>query len=211
MESSTESIGIFGGSFNPIHTGHLLVAQEAWYRCRLSRVAFVPSAGNPLKDDPEHTATDAQRLAMVRLAVEDDNRFYVDAHDLRRGGTTFSVDTVMRFREVNPDAELYFIMGADSAEQLHRWRDAQIFMQLCRLVIYSRRGAHDFSKGLPEQLAEFIVNWEYISINPIDISSTDIRDRLRQDRPIRYMVPDEVAEFIHKSEIYDPLSPRQPE
>ena len=211
MESSTDSIGIFGGSFNPLHIGHLLVAQEAWYRCRLSRVAFVPFAGNPLKDQPENDATDAQRLAMVRAAVEDDQRFYVDAHDLRRGGTTYSVDTVMRFRENHPEAELYFILGADSAEQLHRWKDAQIFMQLCRLVIYARRGAHDFSSGLPDQLKEFTVNWEFVSVNPVDISSSDIRTRLRQDRPVRYMVPDSVADFIHRNGVYDPLSRRQPE
>jgi nicotinate-nucleotide adenylyltransferase len=204
--SSTESIGIFGGSFNPVHIGHLLVAQEAWYRCRLSRVAFVPSAGNPLKDKPGLTATDAQRLNMLRAAVEDDQRFYVDAHDLRRGGTTYSVDTLMRFRELHPEADLYFILGADSAEQLHLWKDAQIFLQLCRLVIYGRQGCHDFSGGLPSQLMGFTVNWEYTGINPIDISSTDIRERLRKDRPIRYMVPDNVADYIHRMGIYDPLS-----
>ena len=211
MASSTDSIGIFGGSFNPVHVGHLLVAQEAWYRCRLGRIAFVPCADNPLKDSPEHDATEAQRLAMLRMAVEDDNRFYVDAHDLRRGGTTYSVNTVMRFHELHPAADLYFIMGADSAEQLHRWKDAQIFMQLCRILIYGRSGHHDFSTGLPAALRDFIINWEYISVNPVDISSTDIRDRLRRDRPVRYMVPDNVADYIHRMGVYDPLSPRQPE
>ena len=210
MESSTDSIGIFGGSFNPVHIGHLLVAQEAWYRCRLARVAFVPSASNPLKDEPDHSATDAQRLSMLRMAVEDDNRYYVDAYDLRRGGTTYSVDTVMRFHELHPKAQIYFIMGADSAEQLHLWKDVQIFLQLCRIVIYARRGAHDFSGGLPPQLGELVVNWEYISINPVDISSTDIRGRLRNDKPVRYMVPDNVADYIHRMGIYDPLSPHRP-
>lgn len=206
MTSSTESIGIFGGSFNPVHIGHLLVAQEVWYRCRLSRVAFVLSASNPLKESPELNATDAQRLKMLRAAVEDDQRFYVDAHDLRRGGITYSVDTLIRFRELHPAADLYFILGADSAEQLHLWKDAQIFMQLCRLVIYGRTGYHDFSRGLPPQLQEFNVNWEYTGINPVDISSTDIRERLRRERPIRYMVPDNVADYIHRLGIYDPLS-----
>ena len=123
MELSNERLGLLGGSFNPVHIAHLLLAQEAWYRYKLGRVAFIPTAQNPLKSSPELSATGEQRLAMVKLACKDDSRFSVDATEVRHGGTSYTIDTLKRYFKLHRKAELYLIVGADAATALDQWKD----------------------------------------------------------------------------------------
>jgi nicotinate-nucleotide adenylyltransferase len=206
VELPSDSLAILGGTFNPPHLGHLMVAQAAFYRFRLSRVVFSPAAQNPLKPaEEEEAAKPDARLAMLRLATEPDGRFSVDAYDLRKGGLSFTINTLKRYRERYPDAELYFLLGADAAATLPQWKDIEQYRELCTLAIYPRADAPDFSRGLPDELAglrELGLRWEYVPMELWPVSSTLLRRRVREGKPIRYYVPDDVADFIHQHALY---------
>lgn len=197
-----ERLGIFGGSFNPPHMAHLLLAQEAWYRYDLARVIFLPAARNPLKDSEPEGATAEQRLRMLRLAVEPDARFCVDAYEIRQGGMSYTVDSLRRIAKANPGAELYLILGADAALSLPRWKEIAAYAQLCRIVVAGRPGSSDLHAGFPPELTALGLWLEYMPLPPLDLSATEIRLRLRMGKPVRYMVPDSVAEFIHEQQLY---------
>jgi nicotinate-nucleotide adenylyltransferase len=205
VELPTDSLALLGGTFNPPHLGHLMLAQAAFYRFRLSRVVFCPAAQNPLKPEEDEGPKPDARLAMVRLATENDARFAVDAFDLRKGGPSYTITTLRRSRERYPEAELYFLLGADAAATLHLWKDISTYRELCTLAIYPRDEAPDFSRGLPAelpQLQELQLRWEYVPLELWPVSSTQVRRRVREGKPIRYYVPDGVADFIHQHGLY---------
>ena len=202
MEPSRKRLGLFGGTFNPPHVAHLLLAQEAWYRLELARVEFIVAGQNPLKDDPRAHATDEQRLEMAKLAVREDARFSVDARELRRGGPSYTIDTLMYYAEHYPDWELYLLMGADAALSLPEWKDIRLYGGLCTIVFCNRPGEDDLRGGLPEEFKELGLRWEFMPLPPLDLSSTEIRKRLRMGKPVRYFVADSVAEYIHQNGIY---------
>ena len=139
MATKRERIGILGGTFNPIHFGHLLIAQDAMEQLRLDRVKFIPSAQPPHKRY-EGNATAAQRLAMIRLAVRGNPRFEVDDIEIRRGGTSYTVDTLAELRRRHPSARFWFIIGADSLRELHRWREVERLVRMCAFVTVARPG-----------------------------------------------------------------------
>jgi nicotinate-nucleotide adenylyltransferase len=198
----SERLGILGGSFNPVHIAHMVLAQEAWYRMELSRVIFVPVAHNPLKDEPPAGASDDERLALLKLALDKDSRFCVDALEIRRGGLSYTIDTLQRLAMVHAQAELYLLVGADSALTLPQWKDVRAFRELCTVVICNRPGETDFRAGLPPELKELDLRYEYMPIPPLAISASEIRKRVRMGKPVRYLVHDGVAEFIHKHSLY---------
>jgi nicotinate-nucleotide adenylyltransferase len=197
-----QRLGILGGTFNPVHHGHLIVAQEAWYRYELARVILVPAARNPLKDDEPEGSSSEQRLRMLRLVEGEDSRFSVDASELRAGGPSYTIGTLRRIREVNKDAELYLLLGADAAHSLTLWKDVRLFGDLCRVIVCDRPGNASFRDSIPAALTELGLQVEFMPIPELEISATDIRRRIRQGKPIRYLVPDTVAEFIHEQGLY---------
>ena len=206
MALPLDSLAILGGTFSPPHFGHLLIAQAAFYRFRLSRVVFVPAAQNPLKPVDEETLPKPDaRLSMLRLATEPDARFSVDAFDLRKGGLSYTITTLKRYRERYPDAELYFLLGADAAATLPQWKDIEQYRELCTLAIYPRVDAPDFSRGLPDELPELKqlnLRWEFVPMELWPVSSSLVRRRVREGKPIRYYVPDDVADFVHQHGLY---------
>jgi nicotinate-nucleotide adenylyltransferase len=195
-------LGILGGSFNPVHFAHLAMAQEAWYRLELASVLLVPVARNPLREGPPEGATDEQRLAMLRLVCHEDSRFIVDASEVRQGGTSYTIETLKRLKSRNPDAELYLLIGADSALSLPRWKDIREFGELCAIVVCNRPGEADLSAGFPQELLDLELRLEYMPLPPLAISSSEIRRRIRLGKPVRYFVPDAVAEYIHEQQLY---------
>jgi nicotinate-nucleotide adenylyltransferase len=202
-----QRLGILGGTFNPIHLGHLLLAQEAFYRFELKRVIFVPAARNPLKaHEPEGITTD-QRLKLLRLATEPDSRFSVDAGELRQPSPSYTVDTLRRIHKLNPGNELYLLLGADAAAKLPKWKDIERYPELCRIAVTNRPGAVDMRGTLPDDVQALNLRIEFMPVPPIDISASDIRSRVRNGKPIRYLVPDAVAEFIHEHGIYKATGP----
>lgn len=177
-------LGIFGGSFDPIHHGHLLAAVWLAESLQLDEVRLVVAARQPLKG-AGHGAPAGDRAAMAELAVRSHPRLRVSRAELGRDGPSYTVDTLRAFHGEQPDAELLLLLGSDAAQELARWKDAEAIRTLARVEVFARAG-----EAGPHQVPR------------VDISSTDIRARVRQGRPIRYWVPDAVAEYVAAHRLY---------
>jgi len=186
-------LGIFGGTFDPPHIGHLIVAQDAWAALGLDRVIFVPAASPPHKLRSGITPP-ALRLEMLKAAVAGDPRFEVDDLELRRAGPSYTVDTLRELRARYPAASLFFLLGSDQFRELRSWREPDEIARLARLVVLSRGGAE--SEG-PSEFPHL-----RLRVTRIDLSATEIRARVAAGEPIRYLVPDGVAEIVSRAKLY---------
>lgn len=193
MESPTARVGILGGTFDPIHLGHLAVASEVCAELGLDQVLLTPAHSQPFKLEAD-TASAEHRLAMCELAARDDERFAVSPVDIERGGVTYTVDTLADLREQRPDAELFFITGADALERLDEWKEPDRLTEMATFVGVTRPGHTFFEMKRPHILVE---------APALAISSTDVRHRVRAGRPIRYLVPRSVADYIALHGLYD--------
>jgi nicotinate-nucleotide adenylyltransferase len=196
-------LGIFGGTFDPVHLGHLAAAEEAAFCCRLQRVFFVPAYQQPLKDALPRASGD-DRLAMLELAVCANPLFGVSSLELNRPAPSYTVDTLRAMRhEFGADCELYFLLGVDAANSLDRWRDPAELLRLARLVVMSRGAVRqpDWTRlaGLAPDARERITT---VDVPNLDISSSDLRQRVASGRPICYQVPDAVREYIAANHLY---------
>ncbi|MBI4491695.1 MAG: nicotinate-nucleotide adenylyltransferase [Chloroflexi bacterium] len=196
-------VGVLGGSFNPPHLGHLIAAQEAAASLELERVLFVPAGVQPLKRG-ERMASAEDRVRMVELAIADNPLFALSRADVDRPGPSFTVDLLALLqRQLGPEVELSFIVGADSLAELARWKDPARLLELCRLVAVPRPGyspAEPIGLGLPNtRMRDRLL---LLPIPSLDISSTELRARVREGRPIRYLVPDAVARYIRERGLY---------
>lgn len=189
---SNSRIGVLGGTFDPIHLGHLAVASEVCHALELDRVLLVPALRQPFKDDDGH-ATPQQRLEMCRLAVARDERLQVSDVDVARGGITYTVDTLTDLSAAYPGAELFFIAGADAIARLSEWREPERLRTLARFVAVGRPG-HEAPTSDATQLV--------VDAPQIGVSSTEVRRRRRTGAPVRYLVPDAVAEYIVQHSLY---------
>ena len=201
-----ERIGLYGGSFNPIHNGHLIVARHLAEALKLDRVILLPTATPPHKQ-PDETA-DARHLGeMIRLAVEGDPLFEYSDYDLTRPGPTFTIDTVEHFRgRIGPAGELYWLIGADSLAELITWKSVDELVTRCNVATARRPGAgvSDWASltakiGAP---AVDAIREHMVETPLIDISSTDIRNRIRSRLSIRYLLPDAVRAYIEGNGLY---------
>jgi nicotinate-nucleotide adenylyltransferase len=200
--ATLQRLGILGGTFNPVHLGHLLLAQEAWYRYELARVVLVPAARNPLKPEGPDGATPDQRLRMLKLVEDADRRFSVDATELRREGPSYMIDTLIRLGTNHPGTELHLLLGADAALTLPQWQSIERYSSLCRIVVCDRPGSASLRATLPSELLALGLRLEFMPLPELDISASEIRRRVRQGKPVRYLVPDSVAEYIHEHKLY---------
>lgn len=186
-------LGIFGGTFDPPHLGHLIVAQDVWSALGLDQVVFLPAAQPPHKRGREITAADI-RLRMVLAAVEGDDRFTVSDVELQRAGPSFTVDTLRAVRESRPGDSLYLLIGADQVRELHTWREPGEIVNLATVVGLSRGGERiEPAPGL-EVLP--------LEVTRIDVSATMIRERVAAGQPIRYLVPPGVEQIIRQESLY---------
>jgi nicotinate-nucleotide adenylyltransferase len=183
-------VGIYGGTFDPIHHGHLILAREACELLGLEKLFFVPAAVSPFKEPP--VASMEARLSMVRGAIEGETSFAVDDCELRRPPPSYAIDTVGEICNREGDAEIYYLVGEDNVESLPRWRRFDELKKLVRFVVLDRTGE------MPRHSYEIVRR-------KIDISSTDIRTRVASGRPIRYLVPLAVEEIIQREKIYREL------
>jgi nicotinate-nucleotide adenylyltransferase len=188
-------LGIFGGSFDPPHVGHLLAATDAFEALRLDKLIFVPASVQPLKAG-HATATAPQRLAMVRLLVGEDERFEVDAVEIERAGLSYTVDTLETFAHRFPNAERFLLVGEDAMTTFGAWREPQQILALARLAILRRAVA---TEGEGSSHADGTIA---LSTRLVDVSSTEIRERVRTRKSIRGFVPDSVAAFIERERLY---------
>ena len=190
-------LGIFGGSFDPPHIGHLLVAEDACDQLGLDRLVFVPAATQPLKASqavtpPEH------RLAMIRLTAEGNARFEVSSAEVERAGLSFTVDTLTHFAAQHPNAERYFLVGADVLSTFAKWREPARVLELATLVVLQRTDAEP--PALPSSVDAATIR--RLSTRRIDVSSTEVRERVRQGKPIRGFVTDNVGAYIARHQLY---------
>jgi nicotinate-nucleotide adenylyltransferase len=199
----SKKIGLLGGTFDPIHTGHLLIAEDARQGLGLDTIVFIP-AGRPwLKADqtvtePEH------RLAMVELAVNSNPYFKVSDIEVRRPGATYTVDTLEQLRrEYDSNTEIFLILGMDSLNELTRWRSPERLFDLCTIVGISRPGQDDIDRDKLESIAEGASDKVVLIPGPsVGISGTDIRDRVADGRSIRYRAPEAVESYILEHGLY---------
>ena len=188
-------IGMLGGSFDPPHVGHLLIAVDACEGLELDRLVFIPAAIQPLKVG-QAGASAVDRLEMVRRLVGDDPRFAVDAIEAERSGLSFSVDTVSAYAERYPDAERFFLVGADVVESFGLWREPDRIARLAQVVVV-RRG-DDSEVGAASASHGF----RQLETRRIDVSSTEIRARIRAGQSIHGFVPPAVADYIAAKGLY---------
>jgi nicotinate-nucleotide adenylyltransferase len=185
-------IGLLGGSFDPVHHGHLIVARVAAEALELECLRFVPAREQPFKQG-RHSAPPADRAAMLGLALAGAPTFAVERAELERPGPSYTVDTLRALRGREPEAEFTLLLGADAAAELPAWHAAAELPELARIVVFARPGS-----TVPA------VPWitRVIEVPAIDISATAIRRRVREGRSIRYWVPDTVAEYVTSHRLY---------
>jgi len=189
-------IGFLGGSFDPVHFGHLMAAQDAYEQCHLDRLILVPAAQAPLKPN-DVLSTSKDRLAMLRASVEWDKRFEISDFELGRGGVSYTIDSVRHFRALYPNDELFWIIGGDQLPQLHLWKDIQ---ELARLVefIFLERPGHPV-KAVPDIPG---LRLRRCDGHLLAISSTELRDRVKRDLSLDYFVPHKAIVYIREQRLY---------
>ncbi len=190
-------IGILGGTFDPIHLGHLIIAQEALAHCCLDRVLFVPSADPPHKRVGDVAPAEA-RAGMVALAVDGQPRFELCRIELERTGKSYTVETLRQLRRnLGSGIEFYLIIGADNALEMSTWCDPHGVLDLAHVLVMGRPG---FCTGDVDR--RMAARMQFLDTPLLEISSTQIRARFRSGRPIRYWVPDTVAQYIETHRLY---------
>ncbi|MEX0747879.1 MAG: nicotinate-nucleotide adenylyltransferase [Rhodothermales bacterium] len=195
-DSNRSRIGIFGGSFNPPHAAHLIVAEFIRDQFDLERILWIPSYNTPLKA-PEDLAPMEDRFEMTRLATCDNDRFEVSDVEIRRGGFSFTVDTLRGLQEARPEIEFSLIVGMDNLREFASWREPDEILRRVPLIVYPRKGSDTFE--VPRGISGSVS----IATAPlVEISGTMIRERIRQGRSIRYMVPSAVERHLRERRLY---------
>jgi nicotinate-nucleotide adenylyltransferase len=185
-------IGILGGTFNPIHYGHLILGEQVSGQLGLEKVIYVPSYVPPHKNKKEILSV-PHRYTMTRLAIADNAHFVVSDIEMRRKGTSYTVDTILQIQKIYPGAELFFICGSDLVSELPTWKNLDGILKMARFVLAKRPG---FGKRLKGK------SFLKIHVAQVDISSSLIRSLIKQRRSIRYLTPDSVAAYIEKHKLY---------
>lgn len=199
--SQIERLGILGGTFDPPHYGHLVLAENGQAQLDLDRVLFVPAGQPPHK--PEQPTTETHhRVAMVEAAIADNVAFQLSRVDVDRPGPHFTVDMLGILRETYPRASLFFLIGGDSLAEFLSWRDPAGIVGQARLAVMERPGSEADVETLEEQIPGIRERLAWLDTPDLKISGTDLRRRVREGLPIRYLVPAAVREYIGEHRLY---------
>jgi nicotinate-nucleotide adenylyltransferase len=187
-------LGLFGGSFNPVHLGHLLVAQAAIEELGLDKLFFIPAAQSPFKTENKITPAEI-RLQLLRLALAGKTNCEVDEQEIRRGGVSYTIETLRAYAKKFPAAQLFYLIGADNVAKLNEWRAADELATLAEFVAIPRPGepAAEFPKPFRGKILKGF---------PVEISSSQIRARVKANLPVENLVPPFVAEAIRRAQLY---------
>jgi nicotinate-nucleotide adenylyltransferase len=188
-------VGLFGGTFDPVHHGHLILARDCVELLELDRLVFIPNTLSPHKE-ARLSAPGSLRLEMLRAAIQGEQRFEVDDLELRRGGPSYAIETVEEYHRRNPGAELYYLVGEDNLPLLNTWRRYEDLMRRVKFVTLSRRDRGDNPADHPFPVVR----------RNIEISATEIRMRIAKGESVRYLVPDEVLEVIGRENLYKEMT-----
>ena len=191
-QSSSEGIGIFGGTFNPIHLGHLIIAEKVRESLNSKKIIFVPSRYPPHKRTPEIGAS--HRYRMVKLAISANPYFIVSEIELKRKSKSYTIDTVRALKRLYPKEEnFHLVLGLDAYLEINTWKDIEKLAGLIKFVVVKRPGYKDNSK---------LKNVKFLDLEPIGISSTEIRNRLKKGKSVRYLLPEKVRDYIYQHHLY---------
>jgi nicotinate-nucleotide adenylyltransferase len=192
MRAASLKIGILGGTFNPIHIGHLILAEEAREKIGLDKIIFVPTFLPPHKDNSD-IAFAFNRLAMVRLAIKGNRYFYTSDIEIKRDGRSYTIDTLNEFKKKYPQDQLYFIIGSDLLEYLKEWKDLDEIIKLIKFIVVTR-------PGFPlDKIPSYI---KTMAIRAVDVSAFQIRKCIKENKSFRYLVPEAVYNYIIKKKLY---------
>jgi len=185
-------VGIIGGTFNPIHIGHLILAEEAREKLGLARVIFVPTYFPPHKGNGDIAKAD-ERYKMVKLAIKGNRNFKASDIEIRRAGLSYTIDTLRAFKQRYPRDELYFITGSDLLKYLTEWKDLDEIIKMVKLIVATR-------PGYPlDRIPSYITT---VAIRAVDVSAFEVRQAVREGRSFRYLVPEAVCKYISKKGLY---------
>jgi nicotinate-nucleotide adenylyltransferase len=199
MAQRLKRIGLFGGSFDPPHIGHLVIAELARRSLDLDVVYFVPAYKPPHKEG-SHPSTARDRLAMTKLSIQGNAKLKVSDLEFRRRGVSYTVDTAKAFRKRFPTAQLFLIIGSDSLRQFHSWKSPEEILSEVSLIVYRR------PRSLRRNALLRSTDVAFVKGPLMEISSSDIRSRIQKGKPIRYLVRDNVLSFIETKKLYSDLS-----
>jgi nicotinate-nucleotide adenylyltransferase len=196
-------IGIMGGTFNPIHFGHLILAEHAFSFLELHSILFIPTGNPPHKKDKE-IIDKKHRYRMVQLAIEDNSHFDLSDIELNQEGYSYSINTINQLKEENLNTEYYFIIGADSFFQIHNWREPEALLNQCHLVVASRNEykSDDLMARKEELETNYQANIHILPMPKIEISSSNLRDRVKNGHTIKYMIPKDIEHYIYMNGLY---------
>jgi len=195
------SVGLMGGTFDPIHFGHLAAAEEACFRFRLGEVVFIPAGRPPHKEDRQLTDQE-HRFEMTRLALADNSHFSVSRIEIDNPDLSYTIDTIYALKAAHPEvAQYYFITGADAVLDILSWKQPLHLARQCHIIAATRPGYDlaTFRSKVGEQLANLI---EILPVPGVSVSSTEIRRRIKDDAPVRYLLPDSVIDYIAAHRLY---------
>ncbi|HVP35612.1 MAG TPA: nicotinate-nucleotide adenylyltransferase [Terriglobales bacterium] len=196
VRDKKKQLGILGGTFDPIHCGHLILAEQLKEKLKLQKVIFVPSANPPHKENnPISSAKD--RLKMVKIAIRDNPDFLVSDLELKRGGKSYTIDTLTLFRKLYKESKLFFLLGSDAIDELPTWKKPEQIFRKVKVAIALRPR---FDNLDPEN--RFVKKSLVVPINGLDISSSQIREKVRKRKSLKYLVPMEVEKFIRSHKLY---------
>lgn len=204
MSEEKKRIGIMGGTFDPIHIGHLILGETAYHQLHLDHVLFMPAGNPPHKRDRENRATDAQRVEMVRLAIASNPHFSLSLEEMHKEGYTYTYRTLERLKERNPGTKYYFILGADSLYHFEEWMEPGRILGACTILVGTRNHTSDekLEKVIRHLEKKYQGDIEKLESLNIDISSKMIRSWIEKGRSLAYYVPDQVINYIKRNNIY---------
>ena len=204
MTGEEKKIGLMGGTFNPLHTGHLLLAERAYEQFKLDKVVFMP-AKRPYHKTINHMVSDEERIKMITLAIQDNPHFDISLLEFQREGNTYTVDTLRELNQKYPKTQFYFIMGADSLYQFTQWKEPKEILERAIIVTATR---DELSSTLLNSQIDYLINKfgvgdiRLLNSPNMEISSHEIRNRILKKESIRYLLPDVVREYIEANQLY---------
>lgn len=199
-----KKIGILGGTFNPVHMAHLIIAEIAQEEAGLDDILFIPSGCSYLKDAAD-IASAKDRINMTGLAIEDNPHFALSTVEIDRGGNSYTCDTLMELKERYPDQEYYIILGADNLFTMEQWKDPEVIFHNAKILAAVRGGKKraDMEEKIAELKEKYDADITLLNVRHVDISSSMIREKIAQGRSIRYMLPEKVRAYIMKNHLYE--------